>query len=89
MQQVMLSVLNAYTAYLGNKGLVTAYEQDLKDAQVALDAAKVMRTAGLATLNDVLLAQSTLEQTRTNLLQAQGAEKTAFGGNFDSGWLAS
>ena len=40
MQQVMLSVLNAYTSYIGNKGLVEAYEQDLKDAQVALDASK-------------------------------------------------
>jgi outer membrane protein len=78
MQQVMLSVLNAYTSYLGNKGLVAAYEQDLKDAQVALDASKVMHTAGLATLNDVLLAQSNVELTRTNLFQAQGAEKTAF-----------
>ena len=79
MQQVMLSVLNAYTSYLGNKGLVAAYEQDLKDAQVALDAAKVMRSAGLATLNDVLLAQSNLELTRTEWIQAQGAEKTSFG----------
>ncbi len=78
MQQVMLSVLNAYTAYLGYKGLVAAYEQDLKDAQVALDAAKVMHLAGLATLSDVLLAQSNLEQTRTSLLQAQGSEKTSF-----------
>lgn len=80
MQQVMLSLLNAYTSYIGNKGLVNAYEQNLKDAQVALDSAQVMRTAGLATLSDVLLAQSTLEQTRTTLIQAQGAEKTAFGG---------
>ena len=77
MQQVMLSVLTAYTAYLGNQGLVAAYEQDLKDAEVALRAAQVMRTAGLATLSDVLLAQSNLETTRTNLIQAQGAEKTA------------
>lgn len=77
MQQVMLSVLNAYTSYLGNKGLVIAYEQNLKDAEVALKASEVMRTAGLATLNDVLLAQSNLEQTRTSLLQAQGSEKTS------------
>ncbi len=79
MQQVMLSVLTAYTSYLGNKGLVIGYEQDLKDAEVVLNSAKVMREAGLATLTDVLLAQSTLETTRTNWLQAQGAEKTSFG----------
>lgn len=79
MQQVMLSVLNAYTSYLGNKGMVEAYKQDLHDATVALDAAKVMRSAGLATLTDVLSAQSNLEQIRTNYLQAQGAEKTSIG----------
>jgi len=79
MQQVMLSVLTAYTSYLGNKGLVAAYSENLKDAEVALKAAKAMRAAGLATLNDILLAQSTLEQTRTSLYQAQGAEKISFG----------
>ena len=79
MQQVMLSVLNAYTSYLGNKGLVLAYEQNLKDAGVAVKAAQVMHAAGLSTLTDVLLAQSTLEQTRTSLVQAQGAERTALG----------
>jgi len=77
MQQVMLSVLTAYTSYIGNKALVAAYEEDLKDVEVALKAAKVMHVNGLATLNDVLLAQSNLEQTRTNLIQAQGAEKTS------------
>lgn len=79
MQQVMLSVLNAYTAYLGNKGLVEAYEENLKDSQIALDAAKVMQSAGLATLTDVLQAQSNLELTRTQLIQAQGSEKTSIG----------
>lgn len=79
MQQVMLSVLNAYTSYLGNKGLVDAYEQNLKDAQVALNASQAMKSAGLATLNDVLLSQSTLETTRTNLVQAEGSEKTSIG----------
>lgn len=79
MQQVMLSVLNFYTSYIGNKALVAAFEQDLKDAQTALDAAKLMRSAGLATLTDELLAQSTLEQTRTSLYQAQGAEQTSLG----------
>lgn len=79
MQQVMLSVLSAYTAYLGNKALAAAYEQDLKDFEVALKAAQVMRSAGLATLNDVLLAQANLEQVRTSWLQAQGTEKTALG----------
>jgi outer membrane protein TolC len=77
MQQVIYTLLSAYTSWIGNKGLVAAYEQNLKDAEVALDSAKAMRAAGLATLNDVLAAQSTLEMTRTSLVQAQGAEKTS------------
>jgi outer membrane protein TolC len=77
MQQVMLSVLTAYTSYEGNRGLAAGYAQDLKDAQIALEAAEVMRKAGLSTLTDVLLAQSNLEQIRTNLVQARGQEKTA------------
>lgn len=72
MQQVMLSLLNAYVSYIGNKGLVAGFEQDLKDYEVALKAAKAMKAAGLATSTDVLLVQSNLEQTRTNLFQAQG-----------------
>lgn len=78
MQQVMLSVINAYTSYLGNKALVLANEQNLKDAEIALDASQKMRLAGLATLTDVLSAQTTVEQMRLNLEQAKGAEKTAF-----------
>lgn len=79
MQQVMLSVINAYVSYLGNKGLVEAYEQDLKDAEVAFKAAKAMHEAGLATLTDELAAHANLELMRTNYIQAQGAEWTAFG----------
>ena len=79
MQQVMLSVLTSYTSYIGNKALVAGYQQDLKDAEVALKAAQVMKLAGLATMTDVLLAQSNLEQIRTTLLQAQGAEYTSLG----------
>ncbi len=77
MQEVMLSVLNAYTSYIGNKGLVEADIQDLKDAEVALKATVVMRDAGLATFTDVLQAQSAVEQARYNLEQAKGAEKTS------------
>lgn len=79
MQQVMLSVLNYYTSYIGNKELVKANEQNLHDAEIALKSAQTMRNAGLSTLTDVLQAQSTVEQAKLNLQQAQGAEKTALG----------
>lgn len=89
MQQVMLSVLNAYVSYIENKGLVEAYAQDMKDAEVALKATLVMRNAGIATLSDVLLAQSTLEQYRTSWLQAQGAEKNRHWGHLDHSGVGS
>jgi len=79
MQEVMLSVLNAYTSYLGNKALVTANRQNLHDAEVALKASQVMKSAGLATLTDLLLSQSNVESTRASLIQAEGAEKTSLG----------
>lgn len=78
MQQVMLSVLTSYTSYLGNKGLVEAYTENLKDAEVLLKAAQTMRNAGLSTLTDVLQAQSVVEQTKLNIEQAKGNENTAF-----------
>lgn len=79
MQEVIMSVLDNYTSYLGNKGLVEADEQNLKDALVALKASEVMRTAGLATFTDVLQAQSAVELARFNLEQAKGAMKISFG----------
>lgn len=77
MQQVMLSVLTSYTSYIGNRELVAADEQDLKDAEVAYKAAEAMHKAGLATLTDVLQSQALLEQAKFNLAQARGAEKTS------------
>ena len=77
MQQVMLSVLNAYTSYLGNKGLVIAYEQDLSDAETALKASQLMFEAGVATFTDVLQAQSAVEQAKLNLITSIGNERTS------------
>lgn len=77
MQQVILAVINAYTSYLSNKALFEAAAQDLKDAEVTLEAALKMHKYGLATQTDVLSAQSTIQQMRLNVAQSQGAEKNA------------
>lgn len=77
MQEVMLSVINNYTSYQSNIALVKASEENLKDAGVLLEAALKMRAAGLATLTDVLSAQSTVEQMRYALEQAVGARKNS------------
>lgn len=79
MQQVMLSVLTNYASYVGNHGLVEAFAENLKDTEVLLKAAQTMRNAGLATLTDVLQAQSLLEQAKLNLQQALGDESTSLG----------
>jgi len=79
MQEVMISVLDNYTNYIGNKALVAASEQNVQDATVLLQAALKMHQNGVATQTDVLSAQSTLAQMRFNLEQAKGAEKTALG----------
>lgn len=78
MQQVMVTVLDAYASYLGNKALVEANQETLEDAQVVLKASQTMRKAGLATMTDELQASSAVELARSNLVQAQGAEKTSF-----------
>ncbi|MEI8124127.1 MAG: TolC family protein [Parachlamydiaceae bacterium] len=79
LQQVMMNVLDYYTSYNGNKALVAADEQNLKDAEMSLKAALTMRNAGLATMTDVLQAQAAVEQARTTLIYAQGEEKTSLG----------
>ena len=74
----MLSVLTAYTSYIGNKALVAAYEQDLKDAEVALKATQVMKAAGLATLTDVLSAQTSLETRHHTTHSGAGSREDLF-----------
>ncbi len=79
MQQVLINVLNAYTSYIGNKGLREANEENIKDAEIAVKSAEIMQLAGLATLTDVMQAKAALAQANLNLAQAKGAEKTALG----------
>lgn len=78
-QQVLQTVLNAYTSYLGDEALVAANEQDLKDAEVALQAAELMKKNGLVTLTDVLQAQANVAQSQLSLAQAKGNLKIALG----------
>ncbi len=77
MQQVMISVINAYTSHISNKALVVAAEQDFHDAETTLQAALKMKQWGVATQTDVLTAQANVEQMRLNWEQAKGAEKTS------------
>lgn len=78
-QQVLITVITAYTAFLGNEALAAASEQNLQDALVALEAAQKMQRAGLATNTDVLQAQATVAQRQLTVAQSSGAVKTALG----------
>lgn len=78
-QQVLITVITAYTAFLGNEALAAASEQNLQDALVALEAAQKMQRAGLATNTDVLQAQATVAQRQLSVVQNSGAVKTALG----------
>lgn len=76
-QNVLLAVINNYTSHLANQALVKTSKQNVQDAEVLLKAATNMRNNGVATLTDVLSAQSVLEQMKLNLIQAEGAEKSS------------
>ncbi len=78
-QQVILTVLTAYTSYLNYQGLVEANRQDLKDAEKAVDAAEKMFAAGLVTKTDVLQAKATRSQRQLAVIQSENAESTALG----------
>ncbi|HUK13712.1 MAG TPA: TolC family protein [Thermoanaerobaculaceae bacterium] len=85
-QGVMLGVEQTYFAYLGTKAQLAAARETVKAAQVSLDAAKVRHDAGVATIADVLQAQTALSQAQLNqesldggLLAVRGSLATAMG----------
>jgi outer membrane protein len=99
-QGVMLAVEQAYFGYLDIKAQLAAARETVKAAQVSLEAAKVRHDAGVATIADVLQAQTALSQAELNrealdgqLLTVRGSLATAMGlpANipFDVGMLPS
>jgi len=71
LQSVALTVTKAYYALIGEEALVRAYERTVAEDRASLDAAQIKRRAGMATVADVLQAQSALAQARANLISAQ------------------
>lgn len=61
-EDLILQVQQAYYAYIGSKSLLQAQDVSVQSAQTALDAAKQRHDAGLATIADVLQAQTALSQ---------------------------
>jgi TolC family type I secretion outer membrane protein len=65
-QNVVLRVEQSYYAYLGAKALLASQEASLHERQTSFDAAKARHDAGVATIADVLQAQTALSQAELN-----------------------
>lgn len=71
-QDVVLSIAQAYYGYLNAKALVAAREVNLEEAKRNLEAAEERHRAGVATIADVLQAKTVVSQVQLNLQDAQG-----------------
>ena len=85
-QDVILSVEQAYYDYLDAKALLTAQEATIKERQTSLDSADARHRAGVATIADVLQARTALSQAKLtyetidgNLRRLQGTIATRWG----------
>lgn len=78
-QNVMIAVLTAYYNHLNAIGIASAREQDLKDAEKSLEAAKQRFESGVGTRLDVLQAQTTYVNAELQLETALGQVKTTLG----------
>lgn len=71
-QDVVLSVAQAYYGYLNSKALVIARQANLDEARRSLDAADERHRAGVATIADVLQAKTSASQIELQLQDTQG-----------------
>jgi TolC family type I secretion outer membrane protein len=71
-QDIVLTIAQAYYGYLNAKALVVAREVNLEEAQRNLEAAEGRHHAGVATIADVLQAKTVVSQVQLNLQDAQG-----------------
>lgn len=72
LQDVVLRVEQAYYQFLGADQTAVAAQETLTTAQASVDAARVRRQAGLATLGDIYQAETALAQTQLQWQRAQG-----------------
>lgn len=78
-QNVMIRTLNSYYAYLEMKALLEAQNEDLKDAEMNLKAAKEMFDSGVRTRLDVLQAQSLLVNIHLKMEETRGMVQIEMG----------
>lgn len=72
LQDVVFQVEQVYYRLIGNDALVRINRQSLKNAEIALEAARKRRESGLATVADVYRAETLVAQARLNLTRSSG-----------------
>lgn len=78
-QDVVLQVETAYFNYMSSKALVVAQRTTLEEAQANLAAAQERHRVGLATIADVLQAQTAVSQAELDLETTEGTLATTRG----------
>ena len=78
-QDVVLQVQQAYYTYLDAKANLAGAQASVKEATVNLEAAKKKHDVGVATIADVLQAQTALSQAELNRQTYQGQIQTLRG----------
>jgi outer membrane protein len=87
---VLRNVPQAYYVVVASKAQVTASEQALREARESLAATKLRKDSGVATIADVLQAESGEAQARLNLASAKGSVDIARGNLATAiGWPAN
>ena len=71
-QDVVLTIAQAYYQYLNAKALAVARQASLDEARRSLDAAEERHRAGVATIADVLQARTSVSQAELDLQDTQG-----------------
>jgi outer membrane protein TolC len=79
LQTTLLQAESAYFTYMQARALVAAQILSVDDAKTNLEAAQQRHRVGVATIADVLLAQTTLSQAQLDLETDSGAVLTARG----------
>jgi outer membrane protein len=78
-QDVVLQIEVAYFQYLANRALLEAQRTTMTEAAANLNAAQERRTAGVATIADVLQARTALSQARLTYETTDGNVQTSRG----------
>jgi outer membrane protein TolC len=78
-QDVVLAAEQSYFIYIGTKALLAAQQTSLEEARTNLEAATQRHNVGLATIADVLQAQTALSRAQLTLEETEGALHTTRG----------